>query len=63
MNMVPTEWKTQLKLNVADGNKDLMHEFCPQHMRMGTERMKEDRETKKEKQQRVNIEISKAGTK
>ena len=37
-------------------NMELMHKCCPQHLRMGTARMKEDKETEDNyEQERVNI--------
>ena len=45
------------------GNEELMHEYFPKHLRMGTARMKLDREREEDKKRRVSMERSKAGTK
>ena len=46
------------------GNGELMHECFPKHLRMGTARMKKDKETDEEGKKRgVSMEKSKAGTK
>ena len=45
---------------MALGNKELMHECFPKHLRMGTPRMKQDKETNKESKKRgVSMEKSK----
>ena len=42
----------------------LMHECFLKHLRMGTARMKEDKDTEEDgKKRRENMEISKAGAK
>ena len=49
---------------MAIGNGELLHECFPKHLRMGTARMKQDKETEEEgKKGGVSIERSKAGTK
>ena len=46
------------------GNGEFMHECFPKHSRMGTARMKKDKETDEEGKNRgVSTERSKAGTK
>ena len=48
---------------MAIGNGELMHECFPKHLRMGTSRMKEDKETDEGGRKRgVSMEKSKAGT-
>ena len=50
---------------MVKGNVELMHEcFFPKHWRMGTARMKYDKETKEESKMRgESMETNKAGTK
>ena len=49
---------------MAIGNRELMQECFPEHSRMGTVRMKKDKETDEEGKQRgVSMERSKAGKK
>ena len=49
---------------MAIADVELMHDSCFQHLRMGTARMKEDKDTEKEgKEKRVSIERNKEGTK
>ena len=49
---------------MAIGNGELMHECFPKHLRMGTARMKQDKETDEGGKKRgVSMEKSKAGTK
>ena len=49
---------------MAIGNGELMHECFPKHWRMGTARMKEDKETDEEDKNRgVSAERTKADTK
>ena len=49
---------------MAIGNGELMHECFPKHSRMGTARMKLDKETGEGGKKRgVSMEKSKAGTK
>ena len=49
---------------MAIGNWELMHECFPKHSRMGTVRMKQEKETDKEGKKRgMSVERSKAGTK
>ena len=43
---------------MAVENAELMHEFFLKHLRMGTARMKEDKETEEGKQKRVIMERS-----
>ena len=45
------------------GNEELMHECFPKHLRMGTARLKYDREREDDKKRCVSMERSKAGTK
>ena len=49
---------------MAKGNMDLVQEYFPEHSRMGTARMKYDKETEeKGKKRGVSMERSKVGTK
>ena len=49
---------------MAIGNEELMHEFFFKHSRMGTARMKQDKETDEYGKKRgVSMERSKEGTK
>ena len=58
-----TEWKKKVPLSIAIGNGELMHECFPKHLRMGTARMKLDKETDEEwKKRGVSMEWSKAST-
>ena len=41
---------------------ELTHECFPKHLRMGTARMKESKETEEGKQKRVKMERNKIGT-
>ena len=48
---------------MAIGNGELMHEYFPKHLRMGTARMKYNKETDEGgKKSGVSMEKSKAGT-
>ena len=52
------------RLSMAIGNGELMHESFPKHLRMGTPRMIQDKETDEGGKKRgVSMEKSKAGTK
>ena len=44
---------------MAIGNVELMHKCFPKHSRMGTERMKYDKETERNNKRGVSIERSK----
>ena len=49
---------------MAIGNEELMHECFPKHTRVGTARMKKDKETDEEGEKRdVSMERSKASRK
>ena len=49
---------------MAIGNGELMHECFPKHLRMGTARTKQDKETDEGGKKRgVSMEKSKAGAK
>ena len=49
---------------MAIENEELVHEYFPKHLRMGTARTKDDNDTEDEcKQKRVNMKRSKMGTK
>ena len=53
-----------IPFSMAIGNGELMHECFPTHSRMGTSRMKKNKETGEEsKKKGVSMEKSKAGTK
>ena len=59
-----TQREMKVPFSMAIGNGELMWECFPKHSRMGTARMKEDKETDEEGRKRgVSIERSKAGTK
>ena len=55
--------RKQEPFRMAIGNLELMHECFPKHLRMGTARMKYDRERDEDKKRCVSMERSKAGTK
>ena len=52
----------QVPFSIAIEKVELMQECFYKHLRMGTARMKEDKETEQDKQKRVKIE-SKVGKK
>ena len=59
-----TVGKTQVPFSMVIGNGELMHECFPKHLRMGTARMKYDKETDEDGKTRgVSMERSRAGTK
>ena len=53
-----TVGKNQDSFNMTIGNKKLMHECFPKHLRMGTARMKLDRE--REDKRCVSMEVKRA---
>ena len=56
--------KNKVPFSMAIGNWELIHECFPKHSRMGTARMKYDKETDKDDKKRgVSVERSKAGKK
>ena len=54
--------KKEAPFSMAVGNGGLMQECFPKHSRMGTARMKYDKETEEGKKKDVSMERSKAGT-
>ena len=48
---------------MAIGNVELVRECFPKHSRMGTARLKQDKETYEESKRGVSMEISKEDTK
>ena len=48
---------------MAIGNGELLQECSPKHWRIGTARMKTDKEMEEDKKKGVGMETSKAGTK
>ena len=57
-----TVGKNQVSFSVTIGNEELMHECFPEQLRMGTARMKYNREREEDKKRCVSME-SKGGTK
>ena len=56
--------KNKVPINMAIGNVEFMHECFPKRSRMGTARMKYDKETEGEDKKRdMSRERSKVGTK
>ena len=56
------ERKEEVPFSMAIRNGELMHECFPKHARMGTARMKSDKETREEGNKKgVSMEGSKAG--
>ena len=44
---------------MATGNEELMHDCCPQHLRMGTERIKYNKDTEEERK-RVTVTLKRS---
>ena len=57
-----TVGKNEVSFSMTIGNEELMQECFPKHLRMGTARMKLDRQ-REDKKRCVSMERSKAGTK
>ena len=58
-----TVGKKQVSFSMTIGNEELMQKCFPKHLRMGTARMKNDREREEDKKRCVSMERSKVGTK
>ena len=58
--MLPNHHEKQVPFIMAIENVVLMHKFCLQHLHIGTVKMEYNKEVK---HQKVNIKISKVGTK
>ena len=59
-----TEQKKKVSFSMAIGKGELMHVCFPKHLRMGTARMKQDKETDEGgKEKGVSMEKGTAGTK
>ena len=58
-----TRGKKQVQFSMTIGNGELVHEGFPKHLRMGTARIKYDREREEDNLRCVSMERSKAGAK
>ena len=55
--------REQVPFSMAIENMELMHECSPKHLRMGTARLKEEKESEEEGKKRMNVERTTADTK